>query len=49
MEIAARGAAALLMIAMPLALGAFLILTFTNISPIWLVLVAAAIGLVFYR
>jgi chromate transport protein ChrA len=30
-------------------LGAFLILTFTNISPIWLVLAAAVIGLIFYR
>ncbi len=32
-----------------IALGAFLILTFTNISPIWLVLGAAIIGLIFYR
>jgi chromate transport protein ChrA len=32
-----------------IALGTFLVLTFTNVSPIWLVLVAAAIGLVFYR
>jgi chromate transporter len=32
-----------------IALGAFLILTFTNLSPIWLVLAAAAIGLIFYR
>jgi chromate transporter len=32
-----------------IALGAFFILTFTSISPIWLVLVAAAIGLIFYR
>jgi chromate transporter len=32
-----------------IALGAFLILTFTNISPIWLVLATAAIGLIFYR
>jgi hypothetical protein len=30
-------------------LGAFLVLTFTNISPIWLVLATAAIGLIFYR
>jgi chromate transporter len=30
-------------------LGAFLILTFTNISPVWLVLATAAIGLIFYR
>jgi chromate transporter len=30
-------------------LGTFLILTFTNISPIWLVLAAAGIGLIFYR
>jgi chromate transporter len=32
-----------------IALGAFLVLTFTNISPILLVLVCAAIGLVFFR
>jgi len=32
-----------------IALGAFLILTFTNISPIWLVLATAGIGLVFFR
>jgi chromate transporter len=32
-----------------IALGTFLILTFTSISPIWLVLVAGVIGLVFYR
>jgi chromate transporter len=32
-----------------IAVGAFLILTFTSISPIWLVLAAAAIGLIFYR
>ncbi len=32
-----------------IALGTFLVLTFTNVSPIWLVLVAAAIGLIFYR
>jgi chromate transporter len=32
-----------------IALGAFIILTFTSISPIWLVLVSAAIGLIFYR
>jgi chromate transporter len=32
-----------------IALGTFLILTFTSISPIWLVLAAAAIGLIFYR
>jgi hypothetical protein len=32
-----------------IALGAFLILTFTNISPIWLVLATAVIGLIFYR
>jgi chromate transporter len=30
-------------------LGTFLILTITNISPIWLVLITAAIGLIFYR
>src|SRR5512136_639894 len=30
-------------------LGTFLILTFTNLSPIWLVLVTAGIGLIFYR
>ena len=32
-----------------IALGAFLILTFTNISPIWLVMATAGIGLVFFR
>jgi chromate transporter len=32
-----------------IALGAFLILTFTTISPIWLVLVAAGIGLIFFH
>ena len=32
-----------------IALGTFLILTFTNISPIWLVIATAGIGLVFYR
>jgi len=32
-----------------IALGAFLILTFTNVSPIWLVLATAGIGLVFFR
>ena len=32
-----------------IALGAFLILTFTSISPVWLVLGAAIIGLIFYR
>jgi len=32
-----------------IALGAFLILTFTNLSPIWLVLVTAGIGLIFFR
>jgi chromate transporter len=30
-------------------LGTFLILTFTNISPIWLVLASAGIGLIFFR
>jgi chromate transporter len=30
-------------------LGTFLILAFTNISPIWLVLVTAGIGLIFFR
>jgi chromate transporter len=30
-------------------LGSFLVLTFTNISPIWLVLATAGIGLIFYR
>jgi chromate transporter len=30
-------------------LGAFLILTFTNISPIWLVMATAGVGLVFFR
>jgi chromate transport protein ChrA len=32
-----------------IALGTFLVLTFTSLSPIWLVLVAAGIGLIFYR
>jgi chromate transporter len=32
-----------------IALGAFLVLTLTNISPIWLVIAAATIGLIFYR
>jgi chromate transporter len=32
-----------------IALGTFLILTFTNISPIWLVLATAGIGLIFFR
>ncbi len=32
-----------------IALGGFLLLTFTNISPIWMVLAAAVIGLIFYR
>jgi chromate transporter len=32
-----------------IAIGTFLLLTFTNISPIWLVLGTAAIGLIFYR
>ena len=32
-----------------IAIGAFLVLTLTNLSPIWLVLATAAIGLVFYR
>ncbi len=32
-----------------IAIGAFLILTFSNISPIWLVLATAVIGLIFYR
>jgi chromate transporter len=32
-----------------IAIGAFLILTFTDISPIWLVLGTAVIGLIFYR
>jgi len=32
-----------------IALGAFLILTFTTLSPIWLVIGAAVIGLIFYR
>ena len=32
-----------------IALGTFLILTFTNISPIWLVLGTAGIGLIFFR
>ncbi len=30
-------------------LGVFLILTFTNLSPVWLVLAAAALGFVVYR
>jgi chromate transporter len=30
-------------------LGTFLILTFTNINPIWLVLASAGIGLIFFR
>jgi chromate transporter len=32
-----------------IAIGTFLVLTLTNISPIWLVLATAALGLVFYR
>jgi len=32
-----------------IAVGAFLILTLTNISPIWLVLATAGVGLVFFR
>jgi chromate transporter len=32
-----------------IAIGAFAILTLTNISPIWLVLATAVIGLIFYR
>ncbi len=32
-----------------IALGTFLILTFTNISPIWLVIVTAILGILFYR
>ena len=32
-----------------IALGAFLILTFTKISPVWLVLATAIVGLIFYR
>ena len=32
-----------------IAIGTFLILTFTNLSPIWLVLITAVIGLIFYR
>jgi chromate transporter len=32
-----------------IALGAFLVLTVTSISPVWLVLGAAVIGLIFYR
>lgn len=32
-----------------IAVGVFIILTFTNISPIWLVLASAVIGLIFYR
>jgi len=32
-----------------IALAAFLILTFTNISPIWLVLISAGVGLLFFR
>jgi len=30
-------------------LGAFVILTFTNVSPVWLVIATAAIGLIFFR
>jgi len=30
-------------------LGTFLVLTFTSIIPIWLVLVTAVIGLIFFR
>lgn len=30
-------------------LGTFLILTFTNLNPVWLVLITAAIGLIFFR
>jgi chromate transporter len=32
-----------------IALGAFLVLTFTKVSPIWLVLATAVLGLIFYR
>ena len=32
-----------------IALGAFLVLTFTNLSPIWLVLAAGGVGLIFFR
>jgi chromate transporter len=32
-----------------IALGAFLLLTYTQISPLWLVLATAVIGLIFYR
>jgi chromate transporter len=32
-----------------IAVGTFLVLTFTGISPIWLVLVTAGIGLIFFR
>jgi len=32
-----------------IAVAAFLILTFTNISPIWLVIVTAGVGLIFFR
>jgi chromate transporter len=32
-----------------IALGAFLLLTFTKVSPIWLVLATAVLGLIFYR
>jgi chromate transporter len=32
-----------------IALGTFLVLTFTSLSPIWLVLVTAVIGLIFFR
>jgi chromate transporter len=32
-----------------IALGTFLILTLTGISPIWLILIAAGIGLIFFR
>jgi len=30
-------------------LGTFLVLTLTSISPIWLVLITAGIGLIFFR
>jgi chromate transporter len=30
-------------------LGTFLILTFTNLNPVWLVLITAAIGLIFFK
>ena len=32
-----------------IAIGAFAVLTFTTVSPIWLVLATAVIGLIFYR